>query len=118
MSEELTAAVGRLAHVPGVRGALIVDAEAGVPVVEELREGVSGRAVAALVASLFRRADSGAATAGYGRLASLQLEAGGGHVVATGEAGAAELLAVAITEPSAQLGRVRLETRRALETLA
>ena len=54
MIDVYNAAVQRLSRVSGVRGALLVDAQAGVPVVAELAEGVSGTAVAALAASLFR----------------------------------------------------------------
>lgn len=114
MSDEYRAALDRLSHVPGVQGALVVDGETGVPVVEELKDGVSGRAVAALVASLYGRAAQGTGAAEFGDLHTLQLQAGGGHVIASGSP---DLLVVAVAEPSAQLGLVRLEARRAMEAL-
>jgi len=114
MSDVFTAAVERLSRVSGVRGAMIVEADAAVPVVSELSEGVNGTAVAALAASLFRRTGQASETASFGRLATLQLEAEDGHVVVVG---AGELILVVIAERSAQLGLVRLEAHRAAESL-
>lgn len=114
MTDVYAEALERLSRVPGVRGALIVETEAGVPVVAELAEGVDGGAIAALAASLFRRTTRAAHTASFGYLRTLQLEAQGGHVVvATG----GDLLVVVVTEKSAQLGMVRLEAHRAAEAL-
>ena len=115
MSEDMyQSALERLSRVPGVRGALIVDADAGVPVVSELAADVDGGALAALAASLFKRTDRAIATAAFGKLATLQLEAEQGHVIA-GDAG--DLIIVAIAEPRAQLGLVRLEVHRTAEAL-
>ena len=115
MSDELTAVVERVSRIDGVRGALIVEASAGVPVVAELTEGVAGDAVAALAASLYRRAATATSAATFGGLRSLQLEAEDGHVIV---AGAGELLLVVVAERAAQLGLVRLEAARAAELLA
>jgi predicted regulator of Ras-like GTPase activity (Roadblock/LC7/MglB family) len=108
------AALVRLSRVPGVRGALIVDADAGVPVVAELAADVDGGALAALAASLFKRTGRAVGTAAFGKLATLQLEAEHGHVIA-GDAG--DLIIVAIAESRAQLGLVRLEVHRTAEAL-
>jgi uncharacterized protein len=115
MSDVYTEAVQRLSRVNGVRGALLVDAEAGLPVTAELAEGVSGTAVAALASSLFRRTASASDAAGYGKLATMQLEADEGHVIAVD---AGELIIVVIADRDAQLGMVRLEAHRAAESLA
>jgi predicted regulator of Ras-like GTPase activity (Roadblock/LC7/MglB family) len=115
MSDVFTAAVDRLSRVSGVRGAMIVEADAAVPVVAELSEGVNGTAVAALAASLFRRTSQASQTANFGELATLQLEAEDGHVVVVG---AGELILVVIAERNAQLGLVRLEAHRAAGSLA
>lgn len=114
MSTVYTDAIERLTRVPGVRGALIVETEAGVPVVAELAEGVDGGAVAALASSLFRRTHKAAGTAAFGKLDTLQLEADGGHVVV---ANGGELLVVVVAERTAQLGMLRLEAHRAAEAL-
>lgn len=114
MSDVYTAATERLSRVSGVRGALIVEKDAAVPVVAELREGVNGTAVAALAASLFRRTAQASDTAQFGRLTTLQLEADEGHVIAVD---AGELILVVVAERDAQLGLVRLEAHRAAESL-
>jgi predicted regulator of Ras-like GTPase activity (Roadblock/LC7/MglB family) len=114
MSDVFTAAVQRMSRIGGVRGALVVEAVAGVPVIAELTEGVNGTAVAALAASLFRRSAQAAEAAAFGQLETLQLEADGGHVVAVG---AGDLVLIVIADRDAQLGLVRLEAHRAARTL-
>jgi predicted regulator of Ras-like GTPase activity (Roadblock/LC7/MglB family) len=115
MSDPFRTSVERLSRVTGVRGALVVDLEAGIPVSAELSEDVPGTAVAALAANLYRRTNAAAAAAGFGVARTLQLEAAGGHVLVVG---AGELVVVVVTEPGAQLGLVRLEAHRAAESLA
>ena len=115
MNAQYLESVGRLSRVAGVRGALLVDADAGVAVVSELREGVNETAVAALAASLFRRTGDASRMADFGRLHTLQLEADGGHVVAVD---AGELILVVVTDHDAQLGVVRYEAHRAAESLS
>ncbi|MFW6079372.1 MAG: roadblock/LC7 domain-containing protein [Gemmatimonadota bacterium] len=114
MSEAFDGAVGPLARVPGVRGVLLVEPEAGVPIVEELAEGVSGRALAALTASFFQRTAQGSRDAGFGDAHVAELQAAEGQVIAV-EAG--EVVVVVLADRSAQLGRVRLEARQAAERL-
>jgi predicted regulator of Ras-like GTPase activity (Roadblock/LC7/MglB family) len=114
MSDIFAEALDRLSRVPGVRGALIVETEAGVPVLAELAEGVDGGVVAAFAASLFRRTNKAAGTASFGNLRTLQLEADVGHVIV---ANGGELLVVVVAEKTAQLGQVRLEAHRAAEAL-
>lgn len=114
MSSVYTEALERLTRVPGVRGALIVDSEAGVPVVADLADGVDGNAVAALAASLFRRTNKAADGAAFGRMNTLQLEAHGGHVVV---ANGGEVLVVVVADRTAQLGMLRLEAHRAAEAM-
>lgn len=114
MADPMRDALDTLSRVPGVRGALIVDAQAGVSVLSELSEGVDGAAVAALASSLFGRAGRGADAAAYGPLQMLQLEAEGGHVLV---AGAGELVVVVVAETDAQIGLVRLHAHQAAEAL-
>jgi predicted regulator of Ras-like GTPase activity (Roadblock/LC7/MglB family) len=114
VTDPLANALHRVSRVPGVTGALIVDAEGGVPVLADLREGVAGAAVAALAAALYQRTSNATDAAGLGRLDSFHLEAEAGHVVA---AGAGELVVIAIVADDAQLGLVRIETQRAAQTL-
>jgi predicted regulator of Ras-like GTPase activity (Roadblock/LC7/MglB family) len=114
MSDVYTEALERLSRVPGVRGAIIVETEAGLPVLSELAEGVEGGALAALASSLFRRNNNAVKTALFGRLRTMQLEADNGHVVV---ANGGDLLIVVVAEKTAQLGMVRLEAHRAAEAL-
>ena len=115
MSDQFTATLDRLSRITGVRGALIVEADAGVPILSELSTGVDGGAVAALASSLYQRTSRAANVVDYGSLKSLQLEAENGHVVV---AGVGDLLVVVLAERTAQLGMVRLEVSRAAEALA
>jgi predicted regulator of Ras-like GTPase activity (Roadblock/LC7/MglB family) len=114
VSQELNNAVDRLSRVTGVRGAMVVEADAGVPVVGELKEGIEGGAVAALASSLFRRTDSAARAADFGPVGTLQLEASAGHVIV---ANAGDLLVVVITERGSQLGLIRLKAHQEAEAL-
>jgi predicted regulator of Ras-like GTPase activity (Roadblock/LC7/MglB family) len=114
MSDVYTAAVERLSRIKGVRGALIAEIEAAVPVVSEMSEGVDGAAAAALAASLYRRMVQACETIGAGGLTTLQLQAEYGHVVVVG---AGELVLVAVAERDAQLGMVRVEALRAAASL-
>jgi predicted regulator of Ras-like GTPase activity (Roadblock/LC7/MglB family) len=114
MMEHYRAAIGRLSRVSGVAGALVVEAAAGVPVAAELAGSIDGDAVAALAASMYRRAEQAAATGGFDALRTLQLEADAGHVVV---APAGIVLVIAVAAPDAQLGLVRVETQRAAESL-
>jgi predicted regulator of Ras-like GTPase activity (Roadblock/LC7/MglB family) len=114
MSDVFSAAVERLSRVPGVRGALVVEKDAAVPVAAEVSEGVNATAVAALAASLFRRSSQASESARFGVLQTLHLEAAGGHVVVVD---AGELVLVAVAERDAQLGLIRLEAMRAGQSL-
>ena len=114
MSTAFDGVLDQVSRVSGVRGAMIVENEAGVAVVSELTAGVEAGAAAALASSLFGRAGRAAGDAQFGQLQTLQLEAEAGHVIV---ADAGELLIVVITDRSAQLGLVRLEAHRAAERL-
>lgn len=109
MSDALTLAVERLSRVPGVRGAVLVDPQAGVPVQGEVMAGTDPNAVAAFATTMYRQASAGAAPP-----RTLQLEAAEGalfvHAVR-------EFLLVVLTSRDAQLGRVRVEVRRTAESL-
>lgn len=114
MSDIYRDAVLRLSHVPGVGGALVVDASAGVSVVEDLKPHASGTALAAMAASLYRRTMQASDTAGFGRVDSIQLYGDHGQMFI---AGAGDLIVVALIEDDAQIGRVRMEANRAARSL-
>lgn len=114
MSDRVDRALRRLTRAPGVRGAMVVDSEAGVAVASELAAGVKETALAAMAGSLFDRAADASGSSGFGGVRLLQLDAEDGHVVV---AAAGPLLVVALTEPAAQLGLVRVEAGRAAKEL-
>ena len=107
-------ALDRLSRVAGVRGAMLVDAQAGVQIVAEMAEGIAAPAVAAMAASLVKRASKATTAAKFGALRTIQLEAADGHVIVANHG---DIVAVAVTRPDAQLGLVRVEIRNAVEAL-
>ncbi len=113
--DSLHGALERLSRLSGVRGAVIVDADAGMPVLGELESDVDETAIAALAAVLVRRSAEATSASGLGELRVLQLESERGQVVASA---AGELVIVVLADADAQLGLIRLEARRAAETLA
>lgn len=114
MSDPFRDAVQRLSHVPGVTGAMVVDASAGVAVAEELTPEVSGTAIGALAGALYGRTAQATEVAGFGALNAVHLRAAGGHVLI---AGAGDLIVVALVSDDAQIGRVRIEAHRAASAL-
>jgi predicted regulator of Ras-like GTPase activity (Roadblock/LC7/MglB family) len=97
----------RITRVPGVRGALIVSAEDGLIVAEQLMDGVDGRAAAALTGSLVARLARATAATGLGPPAFVQVRGDGGAVLAA--PGAGELVLVVVAGPDANVGLARLE---------
>ncbi len=114
MKKNFEDVLDRLSRVAGVRGAKLVDAQAGVPIVAEMAEGIAGPAVAAMAASLVKRAGKATNAAKFGALKTIQLEAAEGHVIVANHG---DIVAVAVTRPDAQLGLVRVEIRSAVEAL-
>jgi predicted regulator of Ras-like GTPase activity (Roadblock/LC7/MglB family) len=111
-------ALDMITRVRGVRGAMLVSADDGLVVAEQLMEGIKGPAVAALAASLagkLRRAMDAAGT-GMSVFWHLQAEQGALLVVPSGNEGG--ILVVAVAEPDVNIGLVRLELLRAAEALA
>lgn len=100
--------------VPGVRGALVVAVRDGLVVDGRVHVGVRGDAVAALAASLFRRARQATGNGG-GAVRFVELDAEGGRIMM---AGLEELALLAVLEKRANAGLVRLAVRRAVNELA
>jgi predicted regulator of Ras-like GTPase activity (Roadblock/LC7/MglB family) len=109
-------ALDRITRVPGVRGALIVTAEDGLVVAEQLMDGVDGQAAAALTGSLVGRLTRTAESAGMRPPAFIHLRGDAGSVLAA--PGPDGLVLVAIVGPDANLGLARLEMIEAAERLA
>jgi predicted regulator of Ras-like GTPase activity (Roadblock/LC7/MglB family) len=93
---------------------MVVSEADGIIVDSNLQIGVKGNVVAALAASLYRKARLSAQAAGLGTAAFLQLEAQRGRVCAVGRG---DLLLVTVAESRANVGLIRVELMRAAEVL-
>ncbi len=100
--------------IPGVRGALVVDVPDGLVVDGRVHVGVRGEAVAALAASLYRRARSAAGVDGSGAEAFVELEAEEGRIMILGQA---DLALMAVIDRRGNAGQIRLALRRAADDL-
>jgi predicted regulator of Ras-like GTPase activity (Roadblock/LC7/MglB family) len=114
MRDILDEALGRLHQVAGVRGAVIVDLQAGVPVAVKAGADLDPDALAALATLFFDRLTRAAGVAAFGAVAALHLEGAAGHLLV---ASGGDLLIVVIAEAGAQLEVLRLEARRMAEEL-
>lgn len=108
----------RLNRIPGVRGSMVVAAEDGLVVEADLMVGVPGPAVAALVASLFRRARRSVSAAELGSAAFLQVEGEEGYLFAAAPPEMGDLLLVVVAERWVNVGMLRLEAARAAGALS
>jgi predicted regulator of Ras-like GTPase activity (Roadblock/LC7/MglB family) len=98
----------------GVTAALVVSERDGIVVDSNLQIGQDGDKVAALAASLYRKARLSARAAGMGGVSFMQLEAPGGRICAIG---GGELVLVVVAESAVNVGLVRVELLKAASTL-
>jgi predicted regulator of Ras-like GTPase activity (Roadblock/LC7/MglB family) len=98
-----------------VRASLVVSAPDGIAIESNLQIGDDGSRVAALAASLYRKARRSATAAGLGSTAFLQLEAENGRLCMLG---GEDVILVVVTQREANVGLVRVEMLRAAESLA
>lgn len=113
-SSPFEAVLSALTRQRGVLGSMVVSEDDGIIVDSNLQIGVKGKVVAALAASLYRKARQSASAAGFGNAGFLQLEAERGHVCA---AGRNDLVIVTVAESRANVGLIRVEMMRAVATL-
>ena len=99
----------------GVRGSLVVSAVDGITVDSNLQFGQDGNRVAALAASLYRKARRSSEAAGLGGTGFMQLEAESGRLCVIG---GDEIILVVVAERTANVGLIRVEMLRAAESLA
>ena len=99
----------------GVRASLIVSENDGLVVESSVRFGQDGDRVAALAASMYRKARLSARAAQLGAVAFLQLDAERGRICAVG--GRNDLVVVVVADPAANVGLIRVELFKALESL-
>lgn len=116
MKADLVTSLESVTRVRGVRGAMVVSAEEGLVVAESSMEGIDGAAVAALTAGVVARLGRATEAAGRTPPAFVHLQAARGALLAVPAPG--DLLVVAVTEASVNVGLARLELRRAAERLA
>ena len=115
MTAPYTALLAEVNRVRGVSGSMVVDEADGLIVQSTLPTAMRGGAVAALAASLYRRACRSTAAAGFGEGDFMQLDAEEGRVCAVGRGG---LVLVAVADLRAPVGLIRvamLEAREALQ---
>ena len=110
-----TAILDPLQRLKGVRASLVVAADDGIAIDSNLQIGQDGSRVAALAASLYRKARKSAAAAGFGGTGFMQLEAEAGRLCLLG---GDEVVLVVVAQPDANIGLIRVEMLRAAESLA
>lgn len=118
MTPPLRPIVDGLTRQRGVRASLIVSEQDGLIIESSLRFDQDGDRVAALAASMYRKARLSAAAARLGAVAFLQLDAERGRICAVGRGGRSDLVIVVVAEPDANVGLIRVELFKALEMLA
>ena len=115
MTTPFTAVLDALTRLRGVRASLVVAAEDGIAIDSNLQIGQDGSRVAALAASLYRKARKSASAAGFGGTGFMQLEAESGRLCLLG---GDEVVLVVVALPGANVGLIRVEMLKAAESLA
>ncbi len=104
-----------LARQRGVRASLIVSERDGLIVDEHCRFGQESERVAALAASMYRKARLSSRAARLGAVAFLQLDAERGRICVAG--GKGDLVIVVVADESANVGLIRVALLKGLESL-
>jgi predicted regulator of Ras-like GTPase activity (Roadblock/LC7/MglB family) len=115
MSSPFTNVLDTLTRLKGVRACLAVSAHDGVAIDSNLQIGQDGTRVAALAASLYRKARKSALAAGFGQTGFMQLEAEQGRLCLLG---GDEVLLVVVAKREANVGLIRVEMLKAAESVA
>ena len=110
-----TTMLDALTRQRGVVAALVAGERDGLVIDSRVHVGQRGDRVAALAASLYRKARMSADAAGLGGVGFLQLEADEGRVCAVGRD---DVVLVAVATRDANVGLIRVELLRALASLA
>jgi predicted regulator of Ras-like GTPase activity (Roadblock/LC7/MglB family) len=114
MPTEFTPTLAALSRERGVRAVAAVTADDGTLIDFILHVGDDGERVAALAASLYRKARQSALAAGMGETTLLHLEAEAGRLFVIGTD---LVLIIAVTESAVNIGAVRVGMRSALAAL-
>ena len=115
MSSPFTTVLEALTRQRGVRASLIVSERDGVIVDSSVRFGQDGDRIAALAASMYRKARLSARAARLGAVSFLQLDAERGRICAVG--GGGDLVLVVVADTAVNVGLIRMELLKALESL-
>jgi predicted regulator of Ras-like GTPase activity (Roadblock/LC7/MglB family) len=115
VSTNFTPVLDTLTRQRGVRASLVVSATDGITIESNLQIGQDGNRVAALAASLYRKARRSASAAGLGLTGFMHLEAESGRLCIIG---GDEIVLVVVADSDANVGLIRVEMLRAAESLA
>ena len=115
MTTPFSATLESLVRQRGVRASLIVSERDGLVVDENLRYGQEGERVAALAASIYRKARLSARAARLGAVSFLQLDAEHGRLCVAG--GVNDLVIVVVADATANVGLIRVDLLKAVEAL-
>ena len=114
MASPFTAILDSLGRQRGVNAALVISEQDGIVIDSHAHIGLAGERVAALAASLYRKARLSARAAGLGNVSFMQLEAPGGRLCAVG---AGELVLVIVAASGLNVGLARVAMLRAVDEL-
>lgn len=114
MRDRVESILDRALRVDGVHAALLVDAEAGLPIRERGELPVSGSLIAALSTSLSERISRASAGAGFGEAPLVEISGSAGRFLIGAEA---DLLLVVLTDTRASEDEVRRAIRGTMEEL-
>lgn len=114
MKELLQQTLAQLRGVAGVRAAMLVDAEAGLPVATTDGAQVNATRVAALATALRGRLVRAAAGAEFGAVSVVEVEGAGGRLLVGGDG---ELLVVVVADTDASTDALRQEMRGIMEVI-
>jgi predicted regulator of Ras-like GTPase activity (Roadblock/LC7/MglB family) len=115
MSSPFQAMLSALMRLRGVSATLLVDEHEGMIIDSMLQFGQDGDRVAALAASLHRKARLSAEAAGLGAVSFMQLEAAEGRICAAGHG---NMVLIVVAASAANVGLVRVEMLKAMRELA
>lgn len=115
MNTPFTPVLDALMRLRGVQSSLVVSADDGIAIDSNLQIGQDGSRVAALAASLYRKARKSAFAAGFGGTGFMQLEAEQGRLCLLG---GDQVVLVVVAQRDANVGLIRMEMLRAAESLA
>jgi predicted regulator of Ras-like GTPase activity (Roadblock/LC7/MglB family) len=115
VSTQFTNVLDALTKQRGVLASLVVGASDGVTIDSNTQIGQDSTHVAALAASLYRKARKSATAAGLGATGFMQLEAESGRLCIIG---GDEIVLIVVAERDANIGLIRVEMLRATKVLA